>query len=222
MRNFKWLLLFVSLNVFADKPLHLKSIDSDDKTKLIFGNELNFYSNTVYENTSLQYYGHSWNVGIQSLNIRLSGSQAQNYESDTYFNLGKSFEIFDKTSLEFSGMVGTNFDGQLSQLHATGSTTVNYQVFTNMSVYGGMYYVNDSLATIHQPLNFMSGFKLKLLEKIVIVGDYYGGYNNLSGSMVNVYYKLTPNFRPYVGIQVPEKNSGNEFCGTVGFSLKLN
>jgi len=214
--------ILISASVNAEIAIRPKRMQDDTHLyKVILGSELNLYRNTVYDTLSLQYYGSSWSFGLQSANIRLAGKQAQNYESDTYINIGRSFDISEDLKFETGAMIGTNMNDNLQQLHATATMDINYQVSKNLNIHFGGYYVNDVLATIHQPYNFSTGFKYHYKD-VVVLADYYSGNNNMSGTTFNVFYKLTSNFRPYVGVIVPERNSGNEFAGVVGFTTKLN
>lgn len=193
---------------------------SMDSGKTILFGEVNIYRDTLYNNWSLQKFNTNWTYGIQVVNVRLDGIPAQNYENDTYLNLSRRISLYSFT-LEAGIQGGYNFSSMSpKKLHATSFNDGSYEFNKNLSLHFGGYYVNDELATIHEPYNFQTGIKYKF-EKITIVGDYYSGHNNLSGASVNVIYKLTPYLRPYVGILVPETNSGNEFAGTVGVSYKL-
>ena len=194
-----------------------------DEYKVIFTHEFNVYYNTTYLNDFLQYFDKHWNVGVQVYNIRPEGSQMQNYESDTYFNGSYKFEVYDDINLELGGQLGTNMNNKTPQQAHSYDFYDFSKTFLGgkVSLHGGGYYVNDSLATIHQPYNWQTGIKIKL-DKFTTTLDYFGGYNNMSGAVVNVSYKLYENFRPYIGIQVPETNSGNEFCGNIGFSVRID
>ena len=211
--------LFIS-TTSANPRICQTQIEHSD-SKLILANDLSLYRNTQYANSSLQYYASTFSIGIQSINIRLSGDQVQNYESDTYFNASKKFDLTEQYAIEIGGMLGTNFNSHVQQLHAAGYTDIGYTINPNLSIAFGSYYVNDVLATKHQPFNVHAGLKYKI-DDFVFTGDYFSGNNNLSGANVNVFYKITPNIRPYIGVQIPEKNSGNEFAGTIGISVKLN
>lgn len=195
-----------------------KNVPSDG-SKVILADEFNIYRGTLYNNFSLQKYSDSWSYGIQATNIRFDGVQAQNYENDFYANLSKQF-TYDNFTMEIGGQIGYNVGNTPTKLHATSSVDLQYSVTDTFMIHGGGYYINDELATIHQPYNYMAGFKYKY-DKFVVLGDYYSGNNNWSGAAVNVYYKWDSTKRPYIGIIVPETNSGNEFAGVIGFSWKI-
>jgi len=211
-------ILLLSIDAIANSNISIGR-DTADTDKTIFSGEFNIYRNTLYNNYSLMHYGKSWKYGAQISNIRLDGERAQSYENDTYFRLAKSFDM-GFFGIELGGQVGYNFDSTADKLHAMTYIDGSYQVDDRLSLHFGGYYVNDELATKYQPFNFQSGFKYKF-DQVTISGDYYSGSNNLSGGVMNVSYKATPTFRPYIGIIVPEYRSGNEFAGITGFTWKV-
>lgn len=223
-------LLIFSSNLLANPdllPTNIETYNSnsgyENPHKLIVGNEFNVYRNTLYENAFLQYYSTNYVIGLQSLNIRMDGVQMQNYEMDSYINGSYKFDLTDNLSTEIGSKIGTNFSNTSAsqQLHTSSFIDLGYQINEQLSIHAGSYYVNNSLATKHQPFNAQAGLKYKY-NNIIVLADYYSGSNNLSGAVINIAYQLLPRFRPYVGIQVPETNSGNEFAGNIGFTFKLN
>lgn len=217
MKKIIAILFLFSTKVIANTAIIDHNSASDEKT--ILSGELNIYRNTLYKNWSLMHYGKDWTYGVQVANIRIDGVQMQNYENDTYINISKKFSYNDFT-FEMGGQAGYNFGNTPKKLHTTTFTDLSYNAIDNLSLHFGGYYVNDELATKHQPYNFQAGIKYKI-NSFTITGDYYSGNNNLSGGIVNVYYKLTNTFRPYIGAMVPETNSGNEFSGIIGFTWKI-
>lgn len=218
MKKIIAILLILSSNVFANTAIIDHNGASDEKT--ILSSEFNIYRNTLYNNWSLMQYGENWTYGVQIANVKFDGTSVQNYENDTYANLSRRFS-YDKFTFELGGQAGYNFSSaSMKKLHATTFADLSYGVTDDVSLHFGGYYVNDELATKHQPYNFQAGIKYKI-NKFVVTGDYYSGSNNLSGGVVNVYYRLTNTFRPYIGVMVPETNSGNEFAGITGFTWKI-
>jgi hypothetical protein len=212
------LLCLLSTKAFANIAIVVQENVTDGKT--ILAGELNIYRNTVYNNWALMQYGKDWIYGIKIANINIVGAQLQNYENDTYANLSRKFS-YKNIILELGGQAGYNFSStSAKKLHATTFLDISYGLSDNVSLHFGGYYVNDELATKHQPYNFQAGIKYKI-SQFIITGDYYSGNNNLSGGMINVYYKLTNTIRPYIGIIVPETNSGNEFAGITGVTWKV-
>jgi hypothetical protein len=52
--------------------------------------------------------------------------------------------------------------------------------------------------------------------------DYISGHHSLSGASVNMLYNITPRCQIYMGVLVPEQDSGNEFAGILGFNLSTH
>jgi hypothetical protein len=68
-------------------------------------------------------------------------------------------------------------------------------------------------------LGYLPGITLNLIDNILILqADYYSGQSSLSGAVVNLQYQ-EKYFSTYIGVGVPETNSGNEFYGILGVSL---
>ena len=105
--------------------------DNDgDKPRLVLSNESDHYSYnyTIYENPSILYSSHGWDIGINSQNVKVVEgglNQAQNFESDTYFVLNKTF----KHSNTLNGLNCGKFCDDLSKiLSGRSSTTIGTQV----------------------------------------------------------------------------------------------
>lgn len=216
-------ILSVSTSISANNRSVVNQNHVDQPTyKVILAEELNIYRDTLYLNNSLQYYSNSWNFGIQSNNVRLDGAQMQNFENDSYVNASYKFSLPYDFGLEAGGQIGTNMNEHTQRLHIYNFVDVSRSFFDGqITIHGGGFYVNDTLALKHQPFNLEAGVEIKAGQFITTL-DYSSGSNNMSGTSAIVYYKATNYLRPYVGVLVPETNSGNEFAGVVGFTLSLS
>ncbi|MGZ4980956.1 MAG: hypothetical protein ACXWE4_06610, partial [Methylobacter sp.] len=56
-------------------------------------------------------------------------------------------------------------------------------------------------------------------DKLSLQMDYISGHHSLSGATVNMLLNITSHIQMYMGVAVPEQNTGNEFAGIVGFNL---
>ncbi|MGZ4998406.1 MAG: hypothetical protein ACXV8J_11345, partial [Methylobacter sp.] len=56
-------------------------------------------------------------------------------------------------------------------------------------------------------------------DKLSLQMDYISGHHSLSGATVNMLLNITSHIQMYMGVAVPEHNTGNEFAGIVGFNL---
>ncbi len=226
-----WLLIIFATNVaeaegsHAKAPKRIKINLADEETVgFNFTEEFNFYRNTDYSNTVIEYVTQSgWTLGLQLLNVPVSGSGAQNYEYDGYLTLNKTFRINSLWALAIGTQMGTVLANVTpKQLH-------NFTFIDNLfilsdifNVHIGPFYVNDALATIHQPVGVMTGFEIRILPKLLhLQGDYFSGNSNISGGIVNLVYFPWPNLQTYCGVSVPGPNSGNEFAGNIGIIYNL-
>lgn len=216
-------MLVITTDVYARNRTSVKRYDVEDTSyKLILIEELNIYNSVQYLNNYFQYFDNHWNVGIQSTNVKISGISNQSFENDSYINGSYTYEIYDDIDLEVGGQIGTNFDNNVQKLHTYDFVDLSTELIDEMFIHVGGYYVNDELATIHQPFNYQTGIKYKH-DDIIITIDYYSGHNNVSGSIVNGYYQLTDNFRPYIGVQFSNFFVVDDGMNVnIGFSLKLN
>jgi hypothetical protein len=183
--------------------------------------ESNTYQQTVYLNPTLDFSSRNgWDIEIASYNIPVYGGGAQNYEWDSYINLSKTFDI----STQFKAVVGTQNGttafSTVRQFHNVDYGLMVYQPIPTVNFHAGSYWANKALTVTTDYLGYTAGFSFEPIKnKLIVQGDYFSGSNNVSGAIVNVFYRFLPKAQVYVGVGVPETDSGNEFYGTVGFSL---
>ena len=209
----------------AKKPKRIKINPADEETTgFNFTEEFNLYRGTVYSNTVIEYVTKTgWTFGLQLLNVPAVGSGAQNYEYDGYFTLSKVFKINDFWAFAVGTQIGTVLANvKPKQLH---NFTFVDNLFTPadwVNFHIGTFYVNDALATIHQPVGVMTGFEIRFIPKLLhLQGDYFTGNSNISGAIVNLVYYPLENLQTYCGVSVPGPHSGNEFAGNIGFIYNL-
>ena len=164
-----------------------------------------------------------WALGLQLLNVPMSPDGGQIFDYDAYVTLSKTFkfnEIWSLSAGSHFGTVLTNISP--TQLH--NFTFIDNQLDWNdyFNCHLGPFYVNDALATIHQPYGIMAGFEVRFLPKTLhLQGEYYSGNSNISGSIVNLVYFPWKNLQTYIGVSVPAPHSGSEFAGNAGFIYNL-
>jgi len=205
------------------KRINVDNVE-EDSLGLNIINEFNVYRNVIYLNSIVQYNTKDlWSFGLQLLNIPLRNNGAQNYEYDGYLTLTKSIKLSENDVLSIGTQVGTTLLSQPpTQIHNFSFVDNQYEVNDTFNFHIAAFYVNDALATIHQPFGIIAGFEYKVFpKKFHIQGDWYSGNSNVSGSVVNFNYYVLDNFQCYIGINVPAHNSGNEFAGNLGFNLRL-
>lgn len=183
--------------------------------------ESNFYQSTVYLNPTVDFSSQNgWDIQIASYNIPAYGGGAQNYEWDSYVNVSKTFDLDKNFKALIGTQNGTTVFSKSRQWHNFDYGLLIYQPVPRLNLHAGPYWANKALSVTTDVIGYTTGFSLELLKnKLSVQGDYFSGNSNVSGAVVNVFYQLLPKAQVYVGVGVPESNSGNEFFGTVGISL---
>ena len=209
----------------GSKAHPLKKIDTTPSNRnedvWTFTLESNIYRGTVYLNPILDFSSKGgWDIQIASYNIPVYGGGAQNYEWDSYINMSKTFDI----STQFKALIGTQNGttalNQTHQLHNVEYGLLIYLPTPNSNIHAGPYWANKALTVTTDVVGYTAGFSFEPVKNTITVqGDYFSGSSNVSGAIVNVYFRFISQAQIYVGVGVPETNSGNEFYGTVGFSL---
>lgn len=226
------LLLIVSFGVplaeaKGGKAHPMRKIDTTPK----FGNDLwsfsfesNIYDGTMYANPVLDYsIANGWDVQIAAYNMPVYGGGVQNFEYDSYINLSKTFELTRDFKAVFGTQNGTTLFSSLRQLHNVEYALSVYQPSKGFNVHAGVYWANKALTTTTDYLGYTVGYNVELVHNtLAFSGDYYSGHNNLSGAVVNLWYMVTPKTSAYLGVGIPETDSGNDYYGIVGISTALN
>jgi hypothetical protein len=95
-----------------------------------------------------------------------------------------------------------------------------YNISSALLLHGGTYIANAALTGTSRQIGFIVGTEITFIQnKLALQMDYISGHNSLSGATVNVLLNITPRCQLYMGVSVPEKNSGNEFAGIIGLNL---
>ena len=232
--NFNLILLIVFLCLpWAVNAKGKAKIKVDTTPNLIDGVltgtvELNYYNinnddpvNTLYVNPTIDYSAsNGWDFQLASYNIAVVGGGAQNYQADTYFNISKTIALPKYFLVTIGTQNGLAFDGNSKNLHNVDYGLLAYQPNKGFNLHAGTYWANKALTTTTDYLGFTGGFAMEALPNfLTFTGDYFSGSNNVSGAMVNTWFRVLPTTQVYFGVGVPETSSGNEFYGTVGFSV---
>ena len=190
--------------------------------------ELNYYNintddpvNTLYVNPTIDYSAfNGWDVQLASYNVAVVGGGAQNYQADTYINISKTIPLPKNFLVTIGSQNGLAFDGNSKNLHNVDYELLAYQPSKVFNLHAGAFWANKALTTTTDYMGFTGGFAIEALPNfLTFTGDYFSGSNNLSGAMVNTWFRVLARTQGYFGVGVPETNSGNEFYGTVGFSV---
>jgi len=231
--SFALLLLSVTLSSFAGgqggggeragKHRVRVTPDMEEQKGLMLTAESNIYQGTVYANTFIEYLtANRWDVGLYVFNMTLYGGGAQNFEYDAYVSITKWLDISDRWKVALGTQNGTTLFSSTRSWHDFSFVQNVVKVNDYLSAGVGIFYVNRALATINQPIGAMFGFDVNFIpRKLWAELDFVSGNTNISGSVVNLFWKPTRHIDLYTGIQVPATGSGNEFAGNVGLMYSI-
>lgn len=199
--------------------------NSEDTDVFTLTSEANLYRNSLYENFDLDFSSRNgWDIQIASYNVPVyqDPNLSQSFQADTFINVSKTFRINQLLSV----LIGSQNGAYLSaspppmQWQNFDYSLALYQVNRFMSIRAGMYWANYSMSGTTDVLGYLPGITLNLVDNtLTLQADYYSGQSSLSGAVINLQYQATRHFQTYIGVGVPEKDSGNEFYGILGFSL---
>lgn len=186
--------------------------------------EANLYQNSLYENFDIDFSSTGgWDIQLSTYNIPVyrDPNIVQPYQADTFINVSKTFKINQSLGVIVGSQNGTFLSASSSpmQWQNLDYSLALYQINSFMSIRGGIYWANHIMSGTTDVLGYLPGITLNLIDNtLTLQADYYSGQSSLSGAVVNLQYQLKY-FSTYIGIGVPETNSGNEFYGIFGFSL---
>ena len=183
--------------------------------------ESDIYETTNYLNPIIDFSAsNGWDVQMAFYSIPLYGGGAQNYEWDSYINLSKTFDINPYLKALAGSQNGTTLFSKPRQWHNFNYGLLIVQPLAFINLHGGPYWANKALSTTTDVVGYTTGFAVDLIkDKLSFQGDYFSGHCNVSGAVVNLFYRLLPKVQVYMGVNVPETDSGNEFYGLLGVSV---
>jgi hypothetical protein len=78
-------------------------------------------------------------------------------------------------------------------LHNVEYGLIIYQPTPDSNLHIGPYWANKALTVTTDVLGYTAGFSCGPVKNIITVqGDYFNGSSNVSGAIVNVYYRFVP------------------------------
>lgn len=202
------------------KKVDVRPNDNDDDV-WSFTLESNTYRSTVYLSPTLDFSSSDgWDVQLASYNIPVYRGGAQNYEWDSYINLSKTFDLTESFKALIGTQNGTTLFSTVRQWHNFDYSLLIFQPSSILNFHAGPYFADKALSVTTNQIGYTTGFSVDLIENVLLLqGDYFSGNSNVSGALINLFYRFLPKTQVYIGVGVPETNSGNEFFGNVGFSL---
>ena len=186
--------------------------------------ETDVYRIGTFENLTLGYSSHNgWDFSLSLLNTQVLGSN-NHFQGDTFLNIAKTFEINDDYAITLGTQNGVALVNARPQLWFNFSFLDNrYDLTPWLMLHVGPYLANAAITGTSLQVGFLSGTEITFIQnKLSLQMDYISGHHALSGANVNLLYNLTPRCQIYLGVLVPEQNSGNEFAGVIGFNFSTH
>ncbi|WP_411727549.1 hypothetical protein [Methyloglobulus sp.] len=98
-----------------------------------------------------------------------------------------------------------------------------YDLTPWLLLHGGSYLANAAITGTSWQVGFLAGAEKTFIQnKLSLQMGYISGHHSLSGSIVNMLFNITPRCQIYMGVLVPEQDSGNEFAGIIGFNFSTH
>lgn len=186
--------------------------------------ETNVYPSGTFENITVGYSAASgWDFSVALLNTQVLGNNKL-FQGNTFFNIAKTFEITDDFSITVGSQNGVALTNLHPQLWYSFTFLDNrYAITPWLSTHAGPYLANAALTGTSRQIGFLAGVELTVIQnKLSIQMDYLSGHHSLSGATINALFNMTPQWQIYMGVSIPEENSGNEFAGIMGFNFSTN
>lgn len=182
--------------------------------------EANFYNGASYVNTTLGYTTKDkLDVAFIVKNINLGEHQAQTLQNDAYIGVSKFFKLTDTNAIVLGAQQGYTLN-RFDSLHVFDWADYRIRPVDWFIVHGGLYYANGAITLTNGTVGAITGIEFNG-DKLKLTLDWISGHSNVSGAFSALTYKGFGSTRPYIGIGVPERKSGNEFYGSVGVSASF-
>jgi hypothetical protein len=183
--------------------------------------ETDVYRAGTFENITVGYSAsNGWDFSLSLINTQIFGNNKQ-FQGDTFFNIAKTFDINDDFSIVAGSQNGVALANVQPQLWYDYTYLDNqYDATPWLLIHGGPYLANAALTGTSRQVGFMTGTEITFIQnKLSLQMDYISGHQSLLGATFNLLLNITARCQIYLGVSVPEKNSGNEFAGIIGFNL---
>lgn len=182
--------------------------------------ETDLYQLGTYTNFSFGYSAkNDWDISVSLLNVQITGSNLS-FQGEPFINTAKTFELSSRLELTFGSLNGFT-TGAVAPAQWLNFNFIDFQYVPvpGVEVHGGPYHANRAITGTSRQVGFQTGIEIDLLgDRLALNMDYISGEHSLSGANVTLTLNVTSLLQVYLGVLVPEANSGNEFAGLVGFN----
>ena len=197
---------------------------SDYEGAWIANIETDAYSVGTFENLSIGYSANDgWDFSVSLLNAQVLGNN-NHFQGNTFINIAKTFDINNRFAITLGSQNGVALVNTEPQLWFNFTFIDNrFDVTDWLSIHGGPYLANAALTGTSLQVGFFTGTEITFIpNQLSLQMDYISGSHSLSGASVHLLLNITPRSQIYLGVLVPEQNSGTEFAGIVGFNLSTH
>jgi hypothetical protein len=194
---------------------------TDNEDAWIANIETDVYRAGTFENITIGYSArHGWDFSLSLLNAQILGSNNQ-FQGDTFFNVAKTFDVTNDLSIVVGSQNGVALVNLQPQLwYSFSFLDHRYDVTPWLLIHGGPYLANAAITGTSRQVGFIAGTEITFIQnKLSLQMDYISGHHSLSGAVINMLFNITPRCQIYMGVLVPEQNSGNEFAGIIGVNF---
>lgn len=208
-------------NVNATQKRLIVNAMTDQEGAWVANAETNIYRSGTFENVTFGYSAkNDWDVNLSLLNVQIAGSNLS-FQGEPFLNTTKTYQLNSGLELALGTLngftPGTAGPVQWLYFHFI---DFQYTPFEGIELHGGPYLANKAITGTSRQIGLQTGIEIDLLaDRLALNMDYISGEHALAGANVNLTVNLTPLFQVYLGVLVPEANSGNEFAGIVGFNF---
>lgn len=183
--------------------------------------ETNIYNDRTFENITVGYStSNGWDFSLSLVNVQILGANKQ-FQGYTFFNVAKTFNLDEDFSVILGSQNGVALVNTQPQLWYNFSyLDSRYNAVPWLILHGGVYLASAALTGTARQVGFIAGSEISLIQdELALQMDYVSGHHSLSGAIVNMLFNITPKCQIYLGVYIPEQNSGNDFSGTLGVNF---
>lgn len=197
------------------------NVEPDDKGTWTYNTETNVYKSANYQNVSAGYAStNGWSGSLSVLNTQFTGAN-NHFMSNTFANIAKEFDLNEKVSFTAGTMNGVALvNNSRQQWFNYNYLDAQYQITPAFMLHGGTYFANKPLTGTSSQVGYLVGTEIAFIkDRLALQIDYTSGQQSLSGTAVHLLLDITPVYQVYMGVFVPDPQSGYEYTGIVGFNL---
>lgn len=203
----------------AQKRLQINPVTDEDNA-WTFNTESSIYRAGTFQNIVIGYSAlHDWDFCLSLINIQILGGNKQ-FHGDSFVNISKTLNLNKDFSIVAGTQNGLSMANVEPQLWYSYSYLDNrYNVTPWLLLHVGPYLANAALTGTARQIGFIGGTEITLVpNRLTLQMDYLSGHHALSGATANMLVNITSRLQMYLGVTVPERDTGNEFAGIVGFN----